>query len=252
MYSGALRPSSHRMAFGLLGVCLASLAGVVLGGAPSRVIVVGGSSGMGKALAKAIVARSGSVLLVSRSMEKLVAAQADILGHSAADAAAVEIEALDCSDEAAVAAFAAQKLTAGSFDGLVVSAAGAAPHGDIETLATESVVGLFESKFWTAYYACKHFGPMLADGGAVALVSGVLNRRPGLNCAPLASVNGALEGLTRSLALDWGPRLRVNCLSPGFCDTERFDRMEPARKVRPKSSDVCESSHVCTATADDE
>ena len=48
---------------------------------------------------------------------------------------------------------------------------------------------------------------------------------------PLASVNGALEGLTRALALEFGPRLRVNALSPGFCDTERFDRMEPLKKA---------------------
>ena len=61
--------------------------------------------------------------------------------------------------------------------------------------------------------------------------AGVLNRRPGRNCAPLACVNGALEGLTRALALELGPRLRVNCLSPGFCDTERFDAMDAARKA---------------------
>ena len=61
-------------AIGLLGVCLVALAGV-LGAPPTRVIVVGGSSGMGKALAKAIVARGGSVLLISRSMEKLISAQ---------------------------------------------------------------------------------------------------------------------------------------------------------------------------------
>ena len=46
-----------------------------------------------------------------------------------------------------------------------------------------------------------------------------------------AAVNGALEGLTRALALEFGPRLRVNCLSPGFCDTERFDHMPAARKA---------------------
>ena len=61
--------------------------------------------------------------------------------------------------------------------------------------------------------------------------AGVLNRRPGRNCAPLACVNGALEGLTRALALELGPRVRVNCLSPGFCDTERFDAMDAARKA---------------------
>ena len=71
----------------------------------------------------------------------------------------------------------------------------------------------------------------LADGGSITFVAGVLNRRPGKNCAPLAATNGALEGLTRSLALDLGPRLRVNCMSPGFCDTERFDHMDAERKA---------------------
>jgi len=70
-----------------------------------------------------------------------------------------------------------------------------------------------------------------AAGGSIVLVAGVLNRRPGANCAPLAAVNGALEGLARSLALDLGPDLRVNCLSPGFCDTERFDHMDPEKKA---------------------
>ena len=49
--------------------------------------------------------------------------------------------------------------------------------------------------------------------------------------SPLAICNGAIEGLTRSLALELGPRLRVNCFSPGFVDTERFDHMPADRKA---------------------
>jgi NAD(P)-dependent dehydrogenase (short-subunit alcohol dehydrogenase family) len=89
---------------------------------------------------------------------------------------------------------------------------------------------MMESKFWGAYHCAKHIGPALRDGSAVVFTAGILNRRPGLNCAPLAVANGALEGLTRSLALEGGPRLRVNCLSPGFCDTERFDDMDAIKK----------------------
>jgi NAD(P)-dependent dehydrogenase (short-subunit alcohol dehydrogenase family) len=94
----------------------------------------------------------------------------------------------------------------------VVSAAGKAPHGALATLPTDSTRELFESKFWSAYHCAKHIGPMLRAGGAIVFVAGVLNRRPGMNCSPLASTNGALEGLTRALALEWGPQLRVNCL----------------------------------------
>ena len=91
---------------------------------------------------------------------------------------------------------------------------------------------MLETKVWTAYHCAKYLAPKLTDGGSVVFVAGILNRRPGLNCVPLAMANGALEGLTRSLALEWGPRLRVNCLSPGFCDTERFDHMDPERKAK--------------------
>lgn len=188
---------------------------------------------MGKAAAAQVVARGGRVLLVSRSAEKLAAARSEIVqGSGCIDVLSVQTYVLDASDEQAVAHFAESAVLA-EFgpDGLIVSAAGAAPHGPISSLPTADTRALFESKFWSAYNCCKHVGPRLADGGAVALVGGVLNRRPGVNCVPLASVNGALEGLTRALALEWGPRLRINLLSPGFCDTERFDHMDPKRKA---------------------
>jgi NAD(P)-dependent dehydrogenase (short-subunit alcohol dehydrogenase family) len=214
--------------FGAIGLALA----VLTASTPRAVVCVGGSSGMGKAAAISVVARGGRVLLASRSAEKLDAARTEIISCTGSDMVSVQTYVLDASDEAAVAEFAASEiLSQFQPDALVVTSAGAAPHGPITTLPTASTQSLFGSKFWSAYHACKHIAPILADGGAIALVAGVLNRRPGVNCVPLATVNGALEGLTRALALEFGPRLRVNCLSPGFCDTERFDRMDPAKKV---------------------
>ena len=215
----------------LFSVATLLLVAMVAASQPSSVVVVGGSSGMGKALAKQVVSRGGRVLIASRDQEKLKAARTDIIESTqCVDVLSVQTYCLDASKEAAVEDFAAS-LVAGEWDGLVVSAAGSAPHGPIGELPTSDTQGLFESKFYSAYFCCKHLAPRLADGGAIALVAGVLNRRPGINCVPLATVNGALEGLTRALALEFGPRLRVNCLSPGFCDTERFDRMEPMRKA---------------------
>lgn len=203
-----------------------------LGLVPARVVIVGGSSGMGKGCAKAVIQRGGSVLIVSRSAEKLASARAEIASESRLGDDALErvqTAACDARDERAVEQLAA-RLGDAAWDGLVVSAAGTAPHGPIAELERDATAGLFESKFWTAHNCCKHLAPRLAEGGAVVLVAGVLNRRPGVNCSPLACVNGALEGLTRALALEFGPRLRVNCLSPGFCATERFDAMDAARR----------------------
>lgn len=201
---------------------------------------------MGKGLAKAVVGRGGSVLLASRNAQKLERAAAEVLAcapgfgvdneaSAAASSSVCSTVVLDATDEASVVAF-AKTLVPERWTGLCCTAAESpAPHGALTTLASTATRGLFETKFWTAYHALKHVAPRLADGGAVALVGGVLNRRPGLNCAPLAAVNGALEGLTRAAALDLAPRLRVNCLSPGFCDTERFNAMDTQRKVRHPS-----------------
>ena len=199
--------------------------------APPNLIAVGGSSGMGKAAAlEAALHGAHKILLVSRNETKLRAARAEI--QSRVPHAVIEICAMDCRDEAAVQEFADKLEDEDCWDALVVSSAGPAVHGPFATLPTADARYMMESKFWTAYLCAKYIGPRLRQGGSIVLVAGILNRRPGLNCAPLAMANGALEALTRTLALEWGPRLRVNCLSPGFCDTERFDHMDAKRKAQ--------------------
>ena len=196
-------------------------------------IIVGGSSGMGKACAKAIVSRGGKVLIVSRSPEKLERAAAEIreciIDSPHNDGDLVQTRILDASKEGDVEDF-SRTLEEGEYDSLVVSCAGRAPHGPITGLETDLVKDLFDTKFWSAYFLSKYISPKLKENGSIAFVGGILNRRPGINCVPLAGTNGALEGLTRALALEFGPRLRVNCLSPGFCDTERFNHMDEAKK----------------------
>ena len=202
------------------------------------VIIVGGSSGMGKAAALEVLKAKGKVLLISRSNEKLEDAKeslrAKLLEDFAEDDPSESFDSIqtlvcDITDETAVQTV-ARKIEPQRFDGLVVTAAGKAAHGPVLSLPTKDTRDMLESKLWGAYYCAKHLSPLLLDGGSVVFCAGILNRRPGLNCAPLAMANGALEGLTRTLALEWGPRLRVNCLSPGFCDTERFDHMETSHK----------------------
>lgn len=194
----------------------------------ANAFVVGGSSGMGKASALAVLQRGGRVMLVSRSEDKLLRAKSEL--EDMVPAADIELRSCDVSEEEQVAAL-ASLVENNVWDSLIVSAAGRAPHGPMLSLPTSDAHAMMQSKVWTAYYCAKHLSPKLRDNGAVIFVAGILNRRPGLNCSPLAMANGALEGLTRSLALEWGPRLRVNCLSPGFCDTERFDHMDADRKV---------------------
>lgn len=187
---------------------------------------------MGKAAAIATVQRGGKALIVSRSEDKLLRATAEIESHiTSSVGGCVTSAVLDVTREEDVEKFVKEHLSSNSWDGLVFSAAGKAPHGPIADLPTQETRQLFETKFWGAYLCARYMSPYLSEGACITFVGGVLNRRPGINCSPLASTNGALEGLTRALALELGPKIRVNCLSPGFCDTERFDHMDSDRKT---------------------
>jgi len=206
---------------------------------------------MGKAAAFEVLSHGGRVLLVSRSMEKLKNAKKELMvaisstGEGKEDVEdLIHLASVDVTNEDQVAALAASQMPTDDnsasipWNGLVITAAGRAAHGSVESLSSGDARDMMESKLWGAYYCAKHLGTKLdtssEDGAAIVFCAGIINRRPGLNCAPLAMANGALEGLTRTLALELGTstqgRIRVNCLSPGFCDTERFNHMDPTRK----------------------
>lgn len=184
---------------------------------------------MGKAAALQVLRNGGRTMLVSRSMEKLERAKQELM-NQVEQHADILLVSLDCTDEQAVKEWASQ-LEDDTWDGLVCTAAGRAPHGPIVDLDTAASREMMETKLWTAYNTAKYVRPKLRPGGAVVFCGGILNRRPGLNCVPLAMANGALEGLTRTAALEWGPdNIRVNCLSPGFCATERFSHLTDERR----------------------
>jgi NAD(P)-dependent dehydrogenase (short-subunit alcohol dehydrogenase family) len=229
----SLRPSQIGLKAGLLlFLTITQVLGLVAATcepSPTNMICVGGSSGMGKAAALEALAHQGRVMLISRSQEKLDRARQQLLNE--VPDGDVSVVVLDVSKENDVQSF-AESLEPNTWDSLVISAAAKAAHGPMLSLPTEDTRNMLETKLWTAYHSAKHLSPKLRDGGSVVFVAGILNRRPGINCVPLAMANGALEGLTRSLALEWGPRLRVNCLSPGFCDTERFDHMDTEKKQK--------------------
>lgn len=186
-----------------------------------HILVVGGASGIGRATAEMAVQLGAHVLLASRSEEKLARA-AQAIGHG------TTYYPVDMTDEAAVKAWAA---ALPEIDYLVISAS-SATHGAFATSETAPLRQMFDAKFFGPYVTAREVLPKIRPGGAITLFSGVLSRRPGANCAGLGAVNGAIEALTRAMALELGPDIRVNCLSPGMVRSEAYDAMpEDARKT---------------------
>jgi len=192
--------------------------------AGQRVLVVGGSSGLGRACAKAFLQEDAEVWIASRSSEKLRDA-VNLLG-APERLHPVTVDMTDPDDIEQLP----ERLPDG-LDHLVISASQAA-HGAFADLPVAQVEAMFASKFMGPYRTAKALLPVLRSGRSITFFSGVLSRRPGRNVAGLASVNAAVEGLTRALALELGPDLRVNCVAPGMVETEAYAAMPAERRAK--------------------
>ncbi|MDE1164429.1 MAG: SDR family oxidoreductase [Pseudomonas sp.] len=172
-----------------------------------KVVILGGGSGMGLALAQKIVNLGGHVVIAGRNEAKLQAV-ADRLG------AAVSVAAFDLGDEAAVKQ-AFERI--GGFDHLVSTAA-ELTFAPVLELTTAQVQAMLVSKFWGPFYAAKYAAPHLAKTGSITFFSGLAAYRPAPGASIVASLNAALEGFAMTLALELKP-VRVNVVSPGVVDT---------------------------------
>jgi NAD(P)-dependent dehydrogenase (short-subunit alcohol dehydrogenase family) len=178
-----------------------------------KVVVVGGSSGIGLSTAELAKAEGAEVIIASRNADRLKAVAAK-MGVTA-------IPADVTSDESVASLFRA----CGAVDHVVVTAA-QLRSGPFKTVSMEDVRSTMEGKFWGAWRVAR--SAEIRAGGSLTLVSGYLSVRPRPNSAIVGAANGALESLTRSLALELAP-VRVNCVSPGIIDT-------PIRAAMPEAA----------------
>lgn len=175
-----------------------------------QVLVVGGSSGIGEAIAASFVAEGAKVTIASRSLDKLQAAAAR-LGD-------VEVAVLDTADNQQIEQFFAAHP---AWDHIAISAA-QTPGGPVKSLPLDSAYSAMESKFWGAYRVAR--AANIAERGSLTFVSGFLSVRPGKTVLQ-GAINAALESLGRGLALELSP-VRVNTVSPGVIETPLWAGME--------------------------
>ncbi|QBD79131.1 SDR family oxidoreductase [Ktedonosporobacter rubrisoli] len=189
-----------------------------------KVVVVGGSSGMGLAVVRAALEKGAQVVAVARSAEKLARA-VDELGFGGK----VSSLAADVTREDDV-----RRLfeTIGHFDHLVVTAAGDLAYQPIRELDLDATRRIIDSKLIAALLLAKHAAAYIDEHGSLTFTSGIAAERPLPNGLVVAAVNGALFSLTYGLATSLAP-VRVNVLSPGWVDTPIWEAVagkdKPAR-----------------------
>ncbi|HEY9073580.1 MAG TPA: SDR family oxidoreductase, partial [Desulfobaccales bacterium] len=116
----------------------------------------------------------------------------------------------------------------GKFDHLATP--GSTIHGGpFLSLDSASARADFQSKFWGQYLAAKYGVPRLRPGGSIVFFAGMWSQRPPAGVATVAAINGAIEALTRALAVELAP-IRVNAVSPGLIDTPIYAGIPAAQK----------------------
>jgi NAD(P)-dependent dehydrogenase (short-subunit alcohol dehydrogenase family) len=187
-----------------------------------RILVIGGGSGIGFAVAEAAAADGAQVTIASSNADKVATAAARI-GNRTLGAK------LDVTREDEVAAF----FKSQSFDHIAFTAGdwGGPRRGPLVELDLEKAKGLFEVRFWGAVKVAKHAARRMPAGGSVTLTDGMIAHRPQKGSAISTAMTGAVEHLTRALAVEFAP-LRVNAVCPGLIHTGIWDRIPEDRREK--------------------
>ncbi|MEI2297280.1 SDR family oxidoreductase [Ensifer sp. MJa1] len=160
-------------------------------------VVIGGTSGIGAAVARALARRPGRVEIASRAT------------------------GLDIADATAVAAY-FRKL--GPIDHLVITAGSAAPGGTVSDVDFEAAKAAFDVKFWGSIVLAREAAKYMRSGGTITFTSGFLSRRTVPGTFVKTAMNAALEAAAKVLAKELAS-LRVNVVSPGLTQTEAYAGM---------------------------
>ena len=171
----------------------------------AQVVVIGGSSGIGLAVATLARQAGADITIAGRSQDKLAQAQRT-LGE-------VRTVAADITDEAQIG----QVFAGIKHVDHVVIAAGTIVNGRIVDNDLANLRRIIDERIWGVTYVVRHAAPKMTRG-SMTFTSGGLSSRPRLGTAMLTTALAGVEAMTPALALELAP-VRVNTVTPGLIDT---------------------------------
>ena len=187
-----------------------------------KIVIIGASSGIGFAVAKMAAKLDASVVMSSRTQDKLERAANSVEGQT-------EAIAVDILDENSVNALFER---VGSFDHLVVTAVAdenslRSPLADMDTKTAQRGM----EKFWGTFFAVRAAVPKIAQDGSITITSSVSIFKPSKNggVSVMSAASGAVAVFGRTLAAELAP-IRVNVIAPGVVDTGVWNSQDNTEK----------------------
>jgi NAD(P)-dependent dehydrogenase (short-subunit alcohol dehydrogenase family) len=201
-----------------------------LGFSGRTAVVTGGTSGIGLAAARLLLAEGARVAICGRDETRLAAARASLESTAAADALlAYRCDVLK-SENVAAFADAVRGWAGGRLD-LLVNNAGQARVSTFATTTDEDWRQELDLKFFSQVLPIRAFKPMLdeSDSPAIVGVNSLLAYQPEAHMVCTSAARAGVQSLLKSLATEFAPRIRVNSIMLGLVDSGQWQRRFDAR-----------------------
>jgi NAD(P)-dependent dehydrogenase (short-subunit alcohol dehydrogenase family) len=198
-----------------------------------RVLVVGGSAGIGYGVAEATLEYGAKVIISSSNPKRIEAAIQRLQAAYPSKAANIKGYTCDLGGEDVEANLAALLKQAGDVDHVVFSAGDMLRTGNVHDIDIQSLVKSGQLRFFAPLLLAKHLPKSTLSytitGGRVAL-------KPIKNWAVVGAYASGLHGMVRGLALDLAP-IRVNLVEPGGVDTEFWRELIGVHDKSPEEAE---------------